>query len=282
MESTRFFPRLGHWLTEVRTYWREAASARDFVSLMRVRLSQSKVGRWVTPRPIVVDVDLETLGPAVQLRSHTTDISVLSELLVGNSYEPLPTDRHVESVLDLGANIGLSFRWLRSRWPDARFVCVEPDPGNAEVLRANVQPFAAQVEVVRACIGGHERKVRLGGSDEEWSYRMLDQDDPGARTDEIDVITMDALLAAAGMDRVDVLKCDIEGAEAEMFADCRSWIGRVDCLTVECHREFLSSDGLLALLAENGAEFEVRHLERNPEYGCDIVTLARPSTASSR
>ena len=99
----RRLARLNAWRAEVRTYWRECVRPRDFVSLMRVRLSQSKVGRWVTPEPITVRVDLNTLGPSVTLRSHTTDISVLKELLVGDSYEPLPADLEVETVVDLGA-----------------------------------------------------------------------------------------------------------------------------------------------------------------------------------
>src|SRR5262245_65426265 len=114
MPFSRRFPRLDHWSHELRTYWSEAAGLRDFIDLMRVRLSQSKVGPIVTPHPIEVDVNLRTLGPTVRLRSHTTDISVLTEILVGHSYDPLPSgDVQVDVVVDLGSNIGLSFRWLR-------------------------------------------------------------------------------------------------------------------------------------------------------------------------
>jgi FkbM family methyltransferase len=251
-------------------------SLRDFLALMRVRLSQSKVGRWVTPRPIVVDVDLVTLGPEVRLRSHTTDISVLSELLIGNSYEPLPVGMPVEAVFDLGANTGLSFRWLRARWPDARFVCVEPEAGNLEVLRANTRLYADRVEVVGACVGGHERQVRIGGTDGEWAFRMVDPEGPSGEDEQlVDVVTMDGLLASTGVERIGVLKCDIEGAESELFADCRSWIGRVECLSVECHTDSMSGEQLVGALAENGAALSLRHLERNPEWGTEIATLVR-------
>lgn len=81
---------------------------------MRVRLSQSRVGPLVTPRPIVTTVRLKGLGP-VRLRSHTTDISVLSELLVGDEISALPEMPDARTVIELGANIGLSYRWLRSR-----------------------------------------------------------------------------------------------------------------------------------------------------------------------
>ena len=252
---------------------------RDFVRLMRVRLSQSRVGRWVAPRSIIVDVDLRTLGPSVRLRSHTSDISVLKELLMGGSYEPLPEAAAVKTVVDLGANIGLSFRWLRARYPGARFLCVEPDPGNLDVLRVNVGTLNEGAEIVAACVGGHERQVNLIGGNGEWGFRMTDERDPLAHTGEIDVRTMDALLAEAGIDRVGVLKCDIEGAESEVFEDCRSSIHRVDAMSVECHADSMSTEALLAALSANGARFAVRRLERDPDLGFDIVTLARDESA---
>jgi FkbM family methyltransferase len=267
--------RLAHWHREVRIYWAESVRPRDFVKIMRVRLSQSKVGRWVAPRPIVVDVDLRTLGTAVRLRSHTSDISVLKELLMGGAYEPLPTDLAVDTVVDLGANIGLSFRWLRARYPDARFVCVEPDPGNLEVLRANSRTRSGTAHVVAACVGGRERKVKLMGGDGEWGYRMTGAEDPRAHTPEIDVVTMDRLIEERGIERIGVLKCDIEGAEAELFEDCRSWISRVDAMSVECHADSMTTDALIATLAANGARFGVRHIERNPGLGFDLITLVR-------
>jgi FkbM family methyltransferase len=263
--------RIQAWWDEVRIYAHECASMRDFIRLMRVRLSQSKVGRWVTPRPITVDVDMVTLGPSVRLRSHTTDISVLKELLVGDSYDPLPAAADVDTVVDLGANVGLSFRWLRARYPGARFVCVEPEPGNLEVLKANVRAVDPNAIIHAACIGGREREVSLTTTSGEWGFRMTDAENAGG----LPVITMDKLLADAGIERIGVLKCDIEGAEAEVFADCASWIDRVDAMSIECHSDVVETDSLLATVAANGGRFDVRHLEANPHLGFDIVTLER-------
>lgn len=265
------------WWDELRIYWAECAGPLDFARLMRVRLSQSKVGRWVTPRPITVDVDMVTLGPSVRLRSHTTDISVLKELLVGDSYEPLPAKTGVRTVVDLGANVGLSFRWLRARYPTARFVCVEPDPGNLEILRANVRAVDPDAIIHAACIGGRERRVALTTTSGEWGFRMTDAgaNGSGNGAGDLPVITMERLLADAGIDRIDVLKCDIEGAEAEVFADCAAWIDRVDAMSIECHSDVVETRALLATVEANGGRFDVSHVEANPHLGFDIVTLQR-------
>ena len=256
----------------MRIYRAECADLRSFARLMRVRLSQSKLGPVVTPRPITVDVDMRTLGPSVRLRSHTTDVSVLKELLVGDAYEPLPVDAGVRTVVDLGANVGLSFRWLRARYPGARFVCVEPDPGNLEILTANVRAVDAEAIIHAACVGGYERRVALASVDGEWGFRMTDA---GPEENVLPVMTMETLIADAGIDRIGVLKCDIEGAEAEVFADCSSWIDRVDAMSIECHADVVGTDALLETVETNGGRFRVRDLEANPHLGFDIVTLQR-------
>lgn len=266
------------WRDQVRLYWRESQHFRDFVSIMRVRLSQSKLGRWTTPHPIVVDLDLVGLGPGVRLRSHTTDISVFTEIMLGASLGKLPADLKPEVILDLGANIGLSYRWLRSRYPDARFVCVEPDPANVGVLRANVAAARGECEVIAACVGGFERRVHLVDTDGEWGFRLADVDDPEEA--ETDVVTMDQILERAGIDRVDILKCDIEGSESEVFANCRSWIERVDHLVVETHADVISTSVLLESIQRNGGQFEVVGIDANPGCGFDMVTLRRAPATS--
>jgi FkbM family methyltransferase len=255
-----------HRWRETRTYATECRAVADFGRLMRIRLSQSKMGPLVTPKPIVMDVSLRRFG-RVRLRSHTTDISVLSELLIGDEIGGLPEMPDARTVVDLGANTGLSYRWLRDRYPLARFVCVEPDPGNLEMLRFNA---GQGCRIVGACIGGYERSVSLSGDDGEWGYRMI-----AAADGAIAVITMQRLLADAGVDEIDVLKCDIEGAEAELFAECRPWIGRVRTMNVECHHHTIDADGLIGLLDANDAGMRVTHRENHPEFGFDLVALQR-------
>jgi FkbM family methyltransferase len=254
-------------------YFRESRRLSDFVSLMRVRLSLSKLGPWTTRTPIVVDVNLNTLGEGIRLRSHTTDISVLAEINDGHTLSELPAGLKPETIVDLGANIGLSYRWLRGRYPDARFVCVEPDPGNLEILRANVNSAGGACTVVGACIGGHARKATLTTADGEWGFRIADVEDPAQG--DTDVVTMTQVLESASIDRIDVLKCDIEGAEVELFDDCRSWINRVDNIVIECHTDVVDTEGVAAALARNGAEFEVMHVTRVPSCGYETAMLRR-------
>lgn len=254
--------RLHYWAVLIGDYYEESGSFRDFLRVMRVRLAMTPAGRVLARRPYETAVTLRRLG-RVRVRSHTSDIGVLEELLSARNYSHLPV-MPVASVVDLGANTGLAARWWHHEFPGARMVCVEPEPGNVRMLRENAAPGTV---VIEACVGGSERTVGLSAASGDWSWRI---DGPGHTR----VITMRTVLETAGLDRIGLLKCDIEGAEVELFEDCAAWIGGVDALVVECHGDFHASD-LEACVARGGGRFRRVYLEENPAYECETVTMVR-------
>jgi len=48
-------------------------------------------------------------------------------------------------------------------------------------------------------------------------------------------ITIDKIMDDYGLDRISILKVDIEGAEREVFMDSSQWLDKVDALIVELH-----------------------------------------------
>ena len=59
--------------------------------------------------------------------------------------------------------------------------------------------------------------------------------EPAGEGHTILAITVDRLMSDHGIDHIDILKVDIEGAEKEVFADTSAWIDRVDSIIVELH-----------------------------------------------
>lgn len=175
------------------------------------------------------------------LRWGATDALVLQDVFFEGEYRCVLRGLHrpPERIVDLGANAGYSVRWWLSLYPQAHILAVEPDPDNAEVCRRNVELAGAgdRVTLVRACIGARPRDVQMISDAGECGCRMRECG-PGEAS-EIRVETLPALLERSGWaGPVDLLKCDIEGAEAELFADCASWIGRVQWLVVELHAPY--------------------------------------------
>lgn len=270
------YRRIASYCRLVWRFWRTARSVPDFFKLMRIRLAQSKVGRLVCPSPITRQVNVKGVSDGIRLRSHTTDISVLSELIVADGYEPVL--KWIESpprtIFDLGANIGLASLWFLSRYPEASVIAVEPERGNASVLRENLSANERVLRVYEACIGGHEREVTLDSSQGEWGNRLVEIAGDSSAEYTVPVITMDRVIQENGIESIDLLKCDVEGAEVEMFEDCRSWISKVGLAVVECHGDF-STEGLLELIRKNGANFECVFRDPKPEFECEVTILRR-------
>ena len=121
--------------------------------------------------------------------------------------------------------------------------------------------------VIAACVGGRERHVALETETGAFGYHISDQ--PG----QVPVVTMQTILDPFS-EPLDIVKCDIEGAEAELLQDCHDWIGRVRALVVECHAPY-TAEALHTDLVRNGGSFRTLHTERDPSYGVETVTLER-------
>jgi FkbM family methyltransferase len=259
-------------MIETAIYAREAVGVRDFLLVMRVRLSQSKIGPLLCPRPITVDVSLRSLGPRVRLRSHTSDISVLGEIVVARNYETAASAAlGARAIVDLGANTGLAARWFLERFPGARIVSVEPEAGNLAVLRHNLAPYGDRARIIAACVGGRERRVGIvGRSGDEFGFSMVEVDDGSG---DIEVITMSSVLDELRNDQIDLLKCDIEGAESELFEAAGSWLPQVRILAIECHGDF-TVQRLTVLLARKGVVPRRLKFEPTPQFGCEQAVFA--------
>jgi hypothetical protein len=59
------------------------------------------------------------------------------------------------------------------------------------------------------------------------------------RAREADVRGFDigTLFASSGADRIDLLKLDVEGSEAEIFRRREAWLDKVDTIAIELHDE---------------------------------------------
>lgn len=117
-------------------------------------------------------------------------------------------------IIDAGAHIGSSAIWFALRYPGASIIAVEPDPGNAALLRRNTSDFG--IEVWEAGLGSAPGTAAiLDPGFGEWSYRTM----PDAAGGVVKVVTMEQLLEGKPASRFVpfICKLDIEGAEQDLF-----------------------------------------------------------------
>jgi FkbM family methyltransferase len=183
---------------------------------------------------VEAQIKLSTLTVPLRLRSYGGDIFILHEVLKERVYqlEPewLPTPPKV--IVDLGANLGLTALVLADQFPEARIVCVEPHPENATLLRHNLRCLGARATVIEAAVADQPGTMRLSLATEHYNASLVRE---GADGVEVRTLTVDDLCKETGIDKIDVLKMDIEGAEKLILAGQPAWLRKVDVLLAELH-----------------------------------------------
>ena len=130
--------------------------------------------------------------------------------------------------VDVGTNAGGYVFWAASRGgKTGRVLAFEPDPALARQLRWNVAANAAEdrIAVVEAAVSATPgRGVLLPGAGNSGENRLAD--DGTADGLPVRVATLAGAVQEAGLERIDCLKVDVEGREADVlkpfFADAPS------------------------------------------------------------
>lgn len=159
-------------------------------------------------------------------------------------------------IVDAGANIGAASRWFREQFPGAAVVAIEPDPGNAAVLRRNLAGCADAV-VMEAAIGAETGHVALTCTEGDgWGVRT-------ERTnDGIPVVTVNDAVAAVPNGELLMVKVDIEGFEIDLFARNTGWLARTHAVLIEPHDWMLPGKGTSRSFQRAMAEHDFEMLLR--------------------
>ena len=172
------------------------------------------------------------------LRCPSSDVPTYEQVFLKHEYD-FEVSRPPRFIVDAGANIGLASIYFASRFPEARIIAIEPENSNVAVLRLNTRDYP-NITVFAGALWGRDETLHVIDNDYgKWGFMTAPVGDaqapPGVVTQDTHGISVPSLMERYGIDRIDIFKIDIEGAEKELFADCGAWIDRVDALIVELH-----------------------------------------------
>lgn len=144
------------------------------------------------------------------------DVHVFREIFVDQHYQAEQNDL-AKYVIDLGSNIGLSVIYFAHKFPQAHIVAVEPHPICIPLLESNVKQFGSRIRIYTKAVCEEDKEITFYLNDEHWSASIIYRrgDKKGVR---VPCITLNTILKEQGIDKVDLLKCDIEGAEYSVFS----------------------------------------------------------------
>jgi len=146
-------------------------------------------------------------------------------------------------VLDVGAHAGQFTKLLARLAPEGRVYAIEPGSYARSILRTAIWARRlSNVAIVPVALGAEKRLERLnipvkasgavgfglshfGAAEQRW---------PRVATELVAQTTIDDLVAALTLDRLDFIKADIEGGELRMLEGARNSLDRFHpCLLLE-------------------------------------------------
>ena len=173
--------------------------------------------------------------PVIARLGNSSDLKVFRQIFVNDEYACM---RNISGafILDLGANVGFTSAYFLSRFPAAKVLAVEPDPGNFEQCRQNLAPYGDRAKVLLgAAWSTHSRLALSPGTLGEWGIQVVEGEGQQATVEAWDV---PGLLQLAGEEQIDLLKVDIERSELQVFGrSSSSWLPRVRNICIELHGE---------------------------------------------
>jgi FkbM family methyltransferase len=181
-----------------------------------------------------IPIVLPTLQHPLYVRPGTTDASEVIQNCIREAYGVLLPAEPVRLIVDAGASIGDTTAWFLSKFPKATVVALEPAQDNFKLLVKNCEPYGSRALPFNAALWPRQAKLALCRSKSADAHSV--RDESRQRGDKCEGFSISALLDLVHADTIDLFKCDIEGAELEVFSDeCDEWLPRVRSILIEVH-----------------------------------------------
>jgi FkbM family methyltransferase len=161
------------------------------------------------------------------------------------------------TVIDIGANLGFFTRLFIERSSCANVLAVEPEARNLVALRKGAARWGqGRVEIVEAAVAEVSGTVNLRVDPRNHADHQLCVDGLPVRA-----VRLDDLVAEHGVERVGLIKIDVQGAEARVLQGARDVIAHhrpaifIELDPARLQKQGATSAVILGLLADAGYGF---------------------------
>ncbi|WP_111672191.1 FkbM family methyltransferase [Algoriphagus litoralis] len=155
------------------------------------------------------------------------------------------------SIIDLGANIGLTSIYFSNLFPEKNIFSVEPDSGNFNFLMKNSENYSNIIPINKAISEFPNTKFEIQTSFRDgldWS-RTVYKSNIGS----IQGITIDQLIEFYDIKKICFIKIDVEGYEKYIFESKNlNFLNLTKLISVEVHEEIVSKDFIKKILIDYG------------------------------
>lgn len=181
----------------------------------------------------------------------------------------------IPSILDCGANIGMSILFFKKRYPRARIVAFEPNPRIFELLQKNIlENNIRDVELIQAGLSDREGEVDFHFDHSNSLVGSINKNRGGVEKTRVPVKKLSSFM---GGEKFDLVKMDVEGAEGHVMSDLNQTgaIRQVNQFMLEYHHNIkdlpTTLSGFLRIFEENGFTYNLKSTFNKPGEVQDIV-----------
>lgn len=168
-----------------------------------------------------------------------------------------------DTVVDIGANVGVFTLWAKACWPEVKIVAIEPSPRMCDFFRRNLaKNRVTDVVLLQAACGGYCGEAVLYSRGAEAANSLFQRDAVGSSFRPLgrtQILTLDEVFRRFNIEICHLLKLDCEGAEYDILLKAsEETLQRVRRITMEYHvglNEHVPAE-LAALLEAQGFEVD--------------------------
>jgi FkbM family methyltransferase len=235
----------------------------------------STLARKIYPGSSPKSIQLRLKDGKVILVREFWSMFLFDEIFMANCYEApqLLKCGPFDTIIDIGANIGLFTLRSKQLWPNARVIAIEPHPGNFEHLQEHLR--LNRIEDVFSLAEGIADKcgcldLYLAGRNIA-GHSMFNT--KNSTSISVPVTTLEDVLERAGVSGGKLLlKVDCEGCELPLLANLdQATANRITCIIFEPDHVLYNVDELCEKLQRLGF--------RSSEYG-GLVVLVKEDAPS--
>ena len=184
------------------------------------------------------------LDHPIHVRPGTPDIATVVNNIVRKEYGAFAPATNPAFMIDAGAYIGDSSAYFASKYQTLKIVALEPDASNYTMARRNLAAYGERIVLLNKALGSAPGTVKISGAHDGAAL--------GQTGTAVEATTVPEIMRFMGQRHIDILKMDIEGAEADVLDQTAdSWLDRVGLLIIELHGPLIAQK-VMATLNRNG------------------------------
>jgi len=181
-------------------------------------------------------IDLPSGGSRrLMMYDHRSSEGLAKGILGGTTYPHIPYIRDVQTVVDIGANVGLASAYFSLVYSPTRIIAVEPTPASFALLAENAKHWP-MIEPHRVGLFDSTRSAPMFVSAKDSLissiYRWHESAD---ETVTIELEDAETFLRRIGITRIDILKIDTEGCERPILASIKTRLPTIQVIYIEYH-----------------------------------------------